>query len=57
MLELPHRLVAGMTTTAAKVAAHVGELTIDEQLGIPAVDVRVAVGSRAAARSAERDWM
>lgn len=43
VLESPHRLVAGITTTAAKVGADVGELTIGERLGIPAVDLDTAI--------------
>jgi hypothetical protein len=43
VLESPHRLVAGITTTAAKVGADVGELTIDQRLGIRAVDLDTAI--------------
>ena len=43
VLDSPHRLVAGITTTAAKIGADVGELTIGERLGIPAVDLDAAI--------------
>jgi hypothetical protein len=45
LLESPHRLVAGITTTAAKVGADVGELTIGERLGIPTVDLDTAIAT------------
>jgi hypothetical protein len=44
VLASPHELVAGITTTPAKVGQDVGELTIGERLGVRAVDLDTAVG-------------
>jgi 2,4-diaminopentanoate dehydrogenase len=43
VLDSPHRLVAGITTTAAKVGADAGELTIGERLAVPVVDLDAAI--------------
>lgn len=43
VLDSPHELVAGITTTPAKLGQDVGELTIGERLGVPAVDLDTAL--------------
>lgn len=43
VLESDHRLLAGVTTTAAKVGADLGELTIGERLGAPVIDLDALV--------------
>ena len=43
VLDSPHELVAGITTTAAKAGRDVGELAIGERLGVPVVDLDTAL--------------
>jgi 4-hydroxy-tetrahydrodipicolinate reductase len=43
VLESQHRLLAGVTTTTAKLGADLGELTIGERLGIPVIDLDTLV--------------